>query len=809
MACIKLLFDLADLVMDTNDRLVERFTDGSAEYQLGCVKSNITSDAYSKELNEKWTKCVNDFMKTTGACNVSATSLVNTGKAMLTGTVSNNYMPSETMVESLINYVTSEEDEKFVFTDDAIKTMKSLASVYGDYCACQIVDIFKFIVKKYGRKYKAKYHGKKMDEVKSMMEKDLSKLKQVFIDIGNAKSTDTLNINDMVVKLTSLTNFSIESELNRLIPDELGSMKAFFIIIIKTYYVKLHPIVWGQMFMNAVNNIFIDTPLTPNEFFQFGSKILLLNSGPFILKILQMIRPVLSPELATKYNLTKLKYPLMTARQVQTIFKHVFPDPTLININMSRSASVGHVCIANRVSEPTDVFVVKIIKPLSIAQSCWEYKTLYNIFPEGCEKDFVKNMLRSNGREMNVNREMENIRRGFTCYNTDYNGVFGISNCDVKLTTVTVRDDIIPNNPWHTFAMSLAPGMPLSDLIEKDMIKQDTPFRSKLHRCLDLLVYKFFFSIVSEGFYHGDLHSGNIFYSYAQNQMTLIDFGAIGEIDLLSGNEDAIEIIDVIIMSLFYNYEGIFDKLTTLLNKKCVGQKSENVDMNSKAYQEKRKYLANLHILNATRNDEESKRSSQYNDYIFGSDRLAAETKAATSQKYVKDNVEYDSIYSYLEIERRGTENIVENKDLISVSEILGNSETMTFAQVLEEIIKFYAISGINVAIKFAEFYELQKAYALLLGVLSKCGYNSYRMGIALKHAILTLQHWKKLRHVSTISHIVKLYVSERHKMMELLESLNKHELQTESTLNMTQSESAQKPTKTKKTITVCFDAKD
>lgn len=50
------------------------------------------------------------------------------------------------------------------------------------------------------------------------------------------------------------------------------------------------------------------------------------------------------------------------------------------------SASVGHVCKVVRADNPTNVFIIKLIKPLAVVQSCWEYATLYDIYPEGtCE----------------------------------------------------------------------------------------------------------------------------------------------------------------------------------------------------------------------------------------------------------------------------------------------------------------------------------------------------------------------------------------------------------------------------------------
>src|SRR5205085_3825111 len=128
---------------------------------------------------------------------------------------------------------------------------------------------------------------------------------------------------------------------------------------------------------------------TPDEIFAFFSKCLLLNSGPFILKILQMIRPVLSDELKKKYNLTKLKYPVLTPEQADLVLNKVVYDWDMYEVLRPVSASVGHVCIVRRVDEPERKIIIKIIKPLAIAQSCWEYKTLYNVYGDDnpCEQE--------------------------------------------------------------------------------------------------------------------------------------------------------------------------------------------------------------------------------------------------------------------------------------------------------------------------------------------------------------------------------------------------------------------------------------
>lgn len=772
MACVKLLFDLADQVGIMNDILIERFTNGTSEYQYGCVKSDITFDAYGKELGQRWNDTANAFVNKSTDCHTIATTLVNAGKILtsvpnqLNQLNQSNGNDEKVVIDAIVDYVAGDNSFKFVFSNDMSSTVKNLLNMYVNYCSCQFADIFRYIVGKYKNKYKQKLIGMKMDEMKALMHQEYGRFKHSIIAIHSTPQTDkTAFINNLMSRLTSVGNFSIEGELDKLIPSELGSMKEFFIIIIKTYFEKLHPIVWGQIYKQMVDNIFIDCPLSSDELFQFASKQLLLNSGPFILKILQMIRPVLTQELATKYNLTKLRYPILQPNQEGIILKNVL-DVNMIAIRRRNSASVGHVCIANHVANPNDIFVIKIIKPMSVAQSCWEYKTLYNVFPDGCERDFVRNMLRSNGKEMNVTHEMENIKKGHEYYSCDYNKVFGLSKCEVKLSTVIVRDDILPKNTWHTFVMSLAPGIPVSDLIERELIKGESIYKSKLHRCLDLLVYKFFFNILSNGFYHGDLHSGNIFYSFNQKQMTMIDFGAVGEVNLFDNSDDTKEMLDVIIMSTFYNYDGILDKLTILLNNKCSGQKNNKlVDMNSQEYFNFKKQLLDLHRTNAMNADKEANSTKNYENFIFSDRKLDEENQQPAVPPRNEIKIDYEnSIYSYLEYQPREEKLVIETRDTLSTYEILGEEETKSFAQILEMIIKFYAGSGVNIAVKFASFYELQKAYALFLGVLSKVGYNSYRMSIVLKKAIVNIRHLPKILHIQTVKHVVATYYNE-HKL--------------------------------------------
>ncbi len=80
------------------------------------------------------------------------------------------------------------------------------------------------------------------------------------------------------------------------------------------------------------------------------------------------------------------------------MLRKVIPDWHMYHVIDTYSASVGHVIKTIRVNSPDKPFIIKVPKPKSIAQSCWEYSILHDIFPkESCEYKFIINILKSNG----------------------------------------------------------------------------------------------------------------------------------------------------------------------------------------------------------------------------------------------------------------------------------------------------------------------------------------------------------------------------------------------------------------------------
>lgn len=787
--CSSLLNELSKSVDKLNDELVDQMTRPEMRYQYICIKPNITYDYYFKCLKRKWEEQINTFVNTSGGCGdviantIGLLAMIQPNyskekfKTLLQGgPFSQNAPFSQNDVIELVSSLLMKPPRQVTFelTEDAAETINRLLRILAENCTCQMVDIFKTIIDKYSVKYHTKFVGKTKEEVVEILKTDYQRFLD-FFQTKNIRGVQHDLVGEISSRLTSLYQFSVESELERLIPDELASLKVFFITVIATYFDKLHPIIWVQMLKQMYHHIFTELPYTYEEIFRFVSKHILLNCGPFILKILQMIRPVLSPELAVKYNLTKLTYPMLTVDQVDLILSRVVSDWEMYQIIVHKSASVGHVCLVHRVDRPEDIFVIKIIKPLAIAQSCWEYKTLYQVFAEGtCEREFVKKMLESNGRELNILNEMENIKQGHQYYTTDYRDVYN-ADVDAVLTTIDVKEGVLRQNSWFTLAMTLAPGVPLSELVENNLLEQDTKYRAKLHRCLDLWVNRFFYILITKGYYHGDPHAGNIFFSYEDSQLTLIDFGSVSQIDLFADDPDIYTLIDILVMATFYNYEEVLDSMTQMINSRCP---EIQMDTQSKEYLDFHEVLREYHLDNVGFDEMEIAKAKQYEVDIFSEKRINDE-KSPSLPEVPKKVIElgYKTVYSYLEYQPKEKEIIIENKDVLpSFTLVSGETKKVTFAQVLEMIIKFYATSGVNIVIKFPDFYELQKAYALLLGVLHKVHYNSYRMNIALRKAILNWSNIKELIHVKQMIHLFDIYTTESKKYNEILKSLQRPE---------------------------------
>lgn len=779
-SCIDLLQNLAKDVSEVNTKLIDNMTNPDMKYKLACVFPDVTTDYFYNNLKQLWEQRIKKF-----SCSNSDTSnLINLGQNLLARPEFKTILASENPQGEIKKYLeaktnVSQEDIKqqvfgsiadrimapeganeFKVSPKLNETINNLINVLGTSCLPQSIDIATYIGKAYKQKYKNKFDKMQPDEAKreitKLLMQDYNYLQKFLKD-----SNKNVNRYTGRMQLTTMPTFSIENELDKLIPNELGTLKQFFIKVISTYYQNLPPIIWAQIYKYAIENFFKDLPLNQEELFAFGSKCLLLNSGAYILKTLQMVRPALTPEVAMKYNLTKLTYPLLEPKQVNLILSKVVKDWKMYKILANYSASVGHVVKVCRVDDPKNVFIIKIIKPVSIAQSCWEYEVLHDIFPKGsCEQQFLTNVLESNACELNSLHEIGNLNKAEKAYNATYEKIFN-KKIDATLTAVKNIPGIIDKDCWFALTMTFAEGNPISKLVENKLLEKDTVFRANLHRCLDLFVFQFFKSIIQMGYAHEDAHAANLIYSFKNHLLTMIDFGSVLEIDIKS-DPTFEKIIDIIIMSVYYNYDEMLDTLTELLNSRCTEDKNQIIDMKSADYKDFRKKLTGYKYLNTKISDEENKKQETYVDEIFSDKRITEEqmsekkegSQALEKEKKIEEVPvrkcgDDPSIYSYLEIQSRPEEVISENEDILpdTIKDVKSKGVSTNF--VIQEMLKFYSVNGVNVPIKFSELNSALKAYSLLLGVLNQVHYSPYRMAFVIKKAAL---NWKNIPSIITIT---------------------------------------------------------
>jgi len=756
MSCINILSDFSKTIDECNLDLIKNMTHTNTIYDNVCDQLDINYETYYEKLKDKYEKIMNDLIN-------SSDSKINIEYLLYFKNFLNEANNKQNIDDVFNKILSSDYVTNFSFSQNMIETLKYILKIIIENCSSKWVDMNMLILQRYKKKIFS------LNNFSNIKLSNVDK-KKLLSDFYTNIESKTKNFIENKSNNMKILDFSIENELETLIPNEIGAMKKFFIKVISTYFNNLHPIIWGQVLKGLINHIFTELPLTKGEMFSYVSKHLLLNSGPFILKILQLIRPALPDDVAKKYNLTKLSYPKLTKKEYSYILENILIDYHNIKILGHFSASVGHVCMGYNIKDKSDKFVIKIVKPLSIAQSCWEYSILHNIYPYGsCERNFIVNTLKSNGFEMNVNNEIENLNHCYELYTTTYNDEFKL-NSSAKLTTIQHKEGLIKENTWFSLAMTLAPGVPLADIIDDKLLDTNTKLRSNLHRCVDLLVVKFFFVLISTGIYHGDLHSGNIFYSYKKNQITLIDFGAVGELNLFNGDDDNLKILEIVIMSIHYNYDGILDVLTDIMNNKCTNDKDNKLlDKNSKEYLEFKKKLSNYKIQNIKNSESEKKKYDNIVNKIFS--QTTIDTEKLDENEVIQEEIKEKTIYDSLEIDN-SPEVIVQDKDILpELYETMGNSTSITFSGVMEEIIKFYATNNINIAIKFAELNEFQKAYGLLLGVLTKINYNSYRTSKAIKTAIITMKNLKKLANIKSTKFLLITYYREYKNLRTLKKS--------------------------------------
>jgi hypothetical protein len=792
------LDELVNAIDESNTHIIDQITEPNMKYEWSCIKPTLTYKNYFSILKKAWDKAVNKLANQTDMCDTFSKfmvlfkvvganrDLININslkeldpdniKKILADTF-NKADPKnqelQNMVLDAVADIVIKGAEDYTMDTDVAVTISRLVKLLGSRSMCWLWDIIMTIITK---KYKVIIKNKSKQDVSKLLRDDITYVinRMRATTLESTNQTYAQLVDDIANKMMLMQGTNIDAQLNKMIPDSMGSLKKFFVKTISTYYNKLHPIVWAQIVRGIIVNFIVELPASEDELFKFLSKQLLLNSGPFILKILQQVKPAMSDELKEKYNLKKLTYPLMNKQQYEIILKKIVKDFDMYQILGDNSASVGHVFFVKR-ADSAFRFVIKLAKPLAVAQSCWEYYLLNGLFKEGtCEQEFVNSMLSATGKELYAPNEIANIKLAKKSYSMAYSDLFKASGIDVKLTTVDTVEGVIKEGVWFALTMTLAEGQSVASLLEPNsQLYTDTIFRATLHRCMDLLVYKFFINLIQRGYSHGDAHLGNMYFSYVKRQLTLIDWGATLKLDIFKNDPTIRQLLDIILMSIYYNYPDLLDAMTLLMNSAC--KESEGINTSNEKYLKFRNQLKKIQYQNMLNEDASMRDQEAFEKSMMAEERLRIEaSKMREVEASPENKIErYGEPYEYLNIKTPPKEQIVENRDHITYGLETRESKVTTFGTILNMIVTFYSESGVNIAIRFSDFYELLKAYLLLSGSLSQVGYQNERMSFIMSKLLYDTSNLKLITKPRAIFYLFKSYRKQEGKYKKLKEKIN------------------------------------
>ena len=187
--------------------------------------------------------------------------------------------------------------------------------------------------------------------------------------------------------------------------------------------------------------------------------------------------------------------------------------------------------------------------------------------------------------------------------------------------------------------------------------------------------------------------------------------------------------------------------MTAFLNQRCV----KKIDISNQDYLKMKEELFNYKINKLKRYKYENEVRDKYEKNMFSPKRISNEQSFINKSIKVEEKLNTNTIYSYLDYHPHKGDVIIENDDIISNSTEDNNNGSISFINILELIFKFYAEHDVNVAIKFNEFFELQKAYVLILKVLDKVGYSSFRQTIVMRKAFIQWKNLSVAYHLGTV----------------------------------------------------------
>lgn len=262
--------------------------------------------------------------------------------------------------------------------------------------------------------------------------------------------------------------------------------------------------------------------LSPDASATHQASEVLQSSGPIAQKLFQLIgRESNSPEMAIVLEELQANVkPIPQAEIVQVVEARLGKKIPEVFSSFSEpvaSGTVGQVHFATLASSGEQV-AVKVRRPGVEAAYRGELEAL-RLATKGTDKaQLVVKIESTVGRELNFLLESHNLKAG-EVYINDKSGI--------KIASLV--DGIAPHE--DLLVMRKAEGMKINRFVRAtDLVKRG----EAMSRLLDAWVLE---SVFRDGFFHGDLHPGNVFFKLddkARNgyELTMLDFGNAGRITL-------------------------------------------------------------------------------------------------------------------------------------------------------------------------------------------------------------------------------------------------------------------------------------
>lgn len=239
-------------------------------------------------------------------------------------------------------------------------------------------------------------------------------------------------------------------------------------------------------------------------------------AGPIMQKVIQLIGDQAnSPELQVKLSKFKDNVKTMEREQVEQVYKEIGGDQIFSKFEI-KSIAAGTISQAHMATLKDGTQVVVKVKRVGIEKTVEKEMDLFEKMAKEnpIMEDLVRGAKKSINEELSFKDETKNLKLG-QGYKSLREGIDVISEVNVKIS-----------DPEKVMILTKADGVPITKANPK-ILEEQLQVSLSSGRLLAKWLKR---SLIGDGFFHGDLHAGNIFIDFKKKKITLIDFGNAGSL---------------------------------------------------------------------------------------------------------------------------------------------------------------------------------------------------------------------------------------------------------------------------------------